>query len=180
MEDKSSRAWAELAEWPVPVPPPGRSREQHSPLPSSRDTPLPPHPTAPRDSDNSPLRCTGTVLALAGLQESKSAHLKYGLALRFASSTSRCCRLSTEQGFGWAVEAPVDTCTNSQPRPCQTLCSESERRPEGLSSYQHGGGDGEGTGSDARDEVQQVIGWDGARGVREIPQSLQSQEGEAW
>lgn len=62
----------------------------------------------------------------------------------------------------------------------QTLCSEPETRPEGLSSYQHGGGDGEGTGSDARDEVQQVISWNGTRGVREIPHGLQSQEGEAW
>lgn len=53
-------------------------------------------------------------------------------------------------------------------------------RPEGLSSYQQGGGDGKGAGSDVRDEVQQVISWDGTRGMREIPQDLQSQEGEAW
>jgi len=61
------------------------------------------------------------------------------------------------------------------PGPARPSAQSLTRGRKGLSSYQQGGGDGEGTGSDARDEVQQVFGRNGTRGVREIPEGLQSQ-----
>lgn len=181
VEDKSSHAWAEPAGSRA-SPTATSWQEQGAALPLTQ---LPGHSSGTtshcsQGQQHQTSEVYGTVLALARLQVSKSPSLKAGLALKFASSTSDCCRLSPEQGLGWSVEAPGDICIHSQQRPCQTLYSESEMRPEGLSSYQQGGGDGKGAGSDARDEVQQVISWDGTRGVREIPQDLQSQEGEAW
>lgn len=61
----------------------------------------------------------------------------------------------------------------NQPWPCQTLSSEPGRGPKGSSGYQHGGGNGEGPGPDAWDELQQVLRWDCRGGVREIPEDLQ-------